>query len=452
MTRPNIIILAAGESTRLKSGLTKVMHPICGRPMIDYVLEAARSLKPAKIALVVGNHRETLQDHLGKSRGLIFAHQRQRLGTAHAAGVGLKALQQKTGPVLILNGDVPLIQAATLRNLMQAAKGRALSLLSAVLPNPFGYGRILRDHHGEVQGIIEEKNASATQRQINEINAGVYVTDAAFLGRALQKIPRDPVKKEFYLTEIVRLARQAGKGIAVRTVQDTHEVLGVNTRSELAFLNQMVQSALVAEHLQGGVGMEDPDRVYVDYGVKIGEDSFLAAGVHLKGRTRLGKGVRVEPGCIVQNTQLADGVQLRAYSYLEDCKVGTDAVIGPFARIRPQSSVGAGAKVGNFVELKKATLGAKSKANHLSYLGDAKVGRGANIGAGTITCNYDGKKKYQTTIGDQVFIGSDTQLVAPVKVGKGAYIGAGTTVTKNVPPGALAVSRVEQKNIRKRTK
>jgi bifunctional UDP-N-acetylglucosamine pyrophosphorylase/glucosamine-1-phosphate N-acetyltransferase len=321
-----------------------------------------------------------------------------------------------------------------------------------VLPDPTGYGRVVRDFQGKVIGIVEEKNAGSSERQINEINAGVYRVEAGFLRRALPKIKRDPVKKEYYLTELVTQALAQGRYPQAHSVADAHEVLGANTRAELAYLNQNVRSALAAFHLANGVGMEDPGSVFLDYGVKIGSDSFLGAGVHLKGDTRLGSGVLVEAGCILKNCRIGNGVTLKAYSYLEDCEVLSDAVIGPFARVRPGSIIEGAARVGNFVELKKTRLGRGSKVNHLSYLGDAVVGKDVNVGAGTITCNYDGKRKYATVIADGVFIGSDSQLVAPVKIGKRAYVGAGTTVTKDVPAGALVTSRVPQKNARRRNK
>jgi bifunctional UDP-N-acetylglucosamine pyrophosphorylase/glucosamine-1-phosphate N-acetyltransferase len=420
--------------------------------MIDYVLEAAYSLKPRKIAVVVGNDRTSVLDHLKGRRGLVFAHQKQRLGTAHAVQTGLDALGVSRGEIIILSGDVPLLQSDTLKSLCRIKEWAPLAFLTAVLPDPTGYGRVVRDFQGKVIGIVEEKNAGSSERQINEINAGVYRVEAGFLRRALPKIKRDPVKKEYYLTELVTQALAQGRYPQAHSVADAHEVLGANTRAELAYLNQNVRSALAAFHLANGVGMEDPGSVFLDYGVKIGSDSFLGAGVHLKGDTRLGSGVLVEAGCILKNCRIGNGVTLKAYSYLEDCEVLSDAVIGPFARVRPGSIIEGAARVGNFVELKKTRLGRGSKVNHLSYLGDAVVGKDVNVGAGTITCNYDGKRKYATVIADGVFIGSDSQLVAPVKIGKRAYVGAGTTVTKDVPAGALVTSRVPQKNARRRNK
>ncbi len=450
---PNyVIILAAGDATRLKSKRSKVMHPICGRPMVDYVLEAAFSLRPKRVALVLGHDRETVLAHLKGKKGLIFAHQRERLGTGHAAHVGLKALGVGNGRVLILSGDVPLLTGTTLKKLQHLGGTTPLALLTAVLPNPRGYGRIMRNLEGEIEGIVEEKNATPEQRQVNEINAGVYLVDAGFLKNALPKIKRDPIKKEFYLTEIVAQAVAKKNRVQNLSVADPFEILGVNTRAELAYVNQRMRSDLVADHLERGVGMQDPDTVYVDHGVKIGPDSFLGAGVQLLGKTQIGPDVSIETGCILKNCVVKERAELRAFSYLEDCEIRVEARIGPFARIRPGSVVERTARVGNFVEVKKTYLGKGSKANHLSYLGDATIGKNANIGAGTITCNYDGKRKNRTILGDEVFVGSGTQLVAPVKVGKGAYIGAGTTVTRDVPAGSLAVSRTPQKNLRRSSK
>lgn len=444
----SIIVLAAGNSTRLKSKLTKVLHPLCGKLLIEYVLDLAQSAQPRKIAVVLGNDREKVAERICGRKGLILAHQKERRGTAHAVQVGLKALGKVSGHVLILSGDVPLLRPETLKRLLRLGAARPLSLVTAVLPDPFGYGRILRNAEGRIYGIVEEKNATPEERQINEINAGIYCAEAGFLRKALAKVRPDPVKKEYYLTDIVGFA--AAQGIPVHSVpaKANHEILGVNTRAELAFLEQIRRQEILAKHLEAGVGMQDPNTVYVDEGVQIGEDSYLGVGAQLLGKTRVGKGSVIGAGCILLDSEIGDDVRIRPYCHLDRCQVKKGAVIGPFAHLRPDSLVMESAHVGNFVELKKTRLGPGSKANHLSYLGDAWIGKGVNIGAGTITCNYDGKNKFQTVLADEVFIGSDTQLVAPVKVGKGAYVGAGTTVTDDVPSGALAVSRAPQRNIR----
>lgn len=443
-----VIIMAAGNSTRLKSETTKILHPICGRPMIDYVLAEARALRPQKIYLVLGNDRDRAMAYLQGQKDLQFVHQKERLGTAHAVQMAVKAMPAgKNANIAILSGDVPCLKSVTLKSLLKSRRDGGLSLLTAILPNPFGYGRIVRDVQGQVKRIVEEKNLSPEQRQLNEINAGVYASDLAFLRPALRSVKKDPVKREFYLTDIVAYAEQKQFPLHALVVNDPHEILGINTRAELAYITQMIRREILAMHLENGVGLEDPETTYLDVGVRIGADTFLQAGVHLHGTTRIGKGCVIEAGCMLRDATLGDRVHLKAYSYLEDCRVKDAAVVGPFARLRPGTELDSGAHVGNFVELKKTRMGKGSKANHLSYLGDATIGSGVNVGAGTITCNYDGVHKYPTVIGDGVFIGSDTQLVAPVKIGKEAYIGAGTTITEDVPAGALAVSRVPQRNI-----
>ena len=442
-----IIILAAGNSTRLKSRLTKVLHPIAGLPMIDYVLKASRALRPQEIVLVLGNDREKIIEHLKDQKDLSYAHQQERLGTAHATQIALQKLKMKQGQVLILSGDVPGLRVSTLKRLLKFQPQSPLALVTAVLSEPYGYGRILRDAAGDFYGIVEEKNADAGQKLLNEINTGIYRAEINFLRQALAQVKKDPIKKEYYLTDIVALAHAAEQSVPTIQVEESIEILGANTRAELAYLNTLFREEIVRRHLAQGVGMEAPDSVWIDAEVKIGADTFLEPNVYLRGKTQMGSACRIESGCVLRDVQLSSEVHLRAYSHLEDCKVASKAVIGPFARIRPGSRIAEEAHVGNFVELKKTQLGPGSKANHLSYLGDAKIGRKVNIGAGTITCNYDGKNKYPTTIADEVFIGSDTQLVAPVKLGQGAYVGAGTTVTKNVPAKALAISRTAQKNL-----
>ncbi len=444
----HIIVMAAGNSTRLKSPRSKILHSICGRPMIDYVLDAAQALRPKETLLVLGNDREKVKDHLKGRRGLKFVHQKERRGTAHAVQTALGRLKKASrGTILILSGDVPMLRPQTLRTLLKAQGGQGLALLTAIHPNPYGYGRILRDREGRVYGVIEEKNAGPEQRVLNEINAGVYAADLKFLKSALRSVKPDPLKREYYLTDIVGLAAQQGVRLRALNLRDAHEVLGVNNRAELAYLNQLMRQEILGRHLENGVGLEDPETVFVDHGVRIGEDTFIEAGVHLSGQTRVGRGCRLETGSYLKDAELGEGVHLKAYSYLEECVVRPRAVIGPFARLRPGTVLEREVHIGNFVELKKTRMGRGSKANLLCYLGDATVGARVNIGAGTITCNYDGRKKYPTFIGDGVFIGSDTQLVEPVRVGRAAYVAAGTTVTKDVPPGALAISRVSQKNV-----
>lgn len=449
----SVIILAAGNSTRMQSSLTKVLHPVGGMPMIEHVVKAAQSLKPKNICLVLGHQKEKVEEQLASYQNLQFCLQKERLGTGHALSVGLKALKNPAKKILVLSGDVPLLTAATLKKIIRnqnssKASGDGLTLLSAHLENPYGYGRILRQDK-KVISIIEEKNANFEQKKISEINAGVYFFDCAWLADNLKKIKRNSLKKEYYLTDLVEIA--ASQNLPIRSVllKNFWEILGANTRAELAQLNQIFYQQKNEALLSSGVSLQDPDYTYVEASVKIGQDSYVESGVQLKGNTQIGKEVYLEAGSVLKNCRIGDKVHIRAYSYLEDCSIDSEAIVGPFARVRPGSKVMKAARVGNFVEIKNTQLGKGSKANHLTYLGDCSVQENVNIGAGTITCNYDGKNKFKTQIGAGSFIGSDSQLVAPVKIGKGSYVAAGTTVTQDVPDGKLAIARVPQKNIRR---
>ncbi len=451
----SIVILAAGNSTRMKSQVTKVLHPVGGIAMIEHVVQTAQSLKPKNITLVLGHQKDKIKAQLSSYKGLHFAHQKERKGTGHALQVGLKSIQSPAKKTLVLSGDVPLLSLATLKKLLNTFKKdkqkSVITLLSAKLKDPYGYGRILREGK-KMTAIIEEKNATSIQKQILEINAGVYLFDHAWLFSNLKKIKANPIKKEYYLTDLVCIASSQNQTITSVLLKDEREILGANTRTELATLNQIFYQKKNYELLSSGVNIQSPSTTFIESSVKIGADSYLESGVQLKGTTQIGKEVYIETGSILNNCRVQDKVHIRAYSYLENCEVSSQAIIGPFARIRPGSTIQQGARIGNFVELKNTQIGKGSKANHLTYLGDCVVKENANIGAGTITCNYDGKQKYQTLIESNAFIGSDTQLIAPVKIGKGAYVAAGTTVTQNVPPKKLAISRVKQKNIDKKMK
>ncbi|MBI2337238.1 MAG: bifunctional UDP-N-acetylglucosamine diphosphorylase/glucosamine-1-phosphate N-acetyltransferase GlmU [Deltaproteobacteria bacterium] len=442
------IILAAGDSTRLRSSLTKVLHPVAGLPMIHYPVKQASSLGCVPLVLVVGNQAKDVESVFDKKLKLKFVVQKKRLGTAHAVNAALAKLGAAKGDVLILSGDVPLLRSMVLKGFVEQhqVSGASLTLMTTVLPDPTGYGRILRDANGNIVKIIEEVNAQEHEKAINEINGGVYLIKAEWLKKWIPLIKPDPIKKEYYLTEIVNLASLEALLVQSFSV-DANELLGVNTRAELAYVNKIKRNRRISHWLTHGVGMEDPGSVIIDTTVKIGQDSWLGSQVHLLGQTVIGKGVKIEVGSYLKDVMVQDGAIIKAYSYLESGKIGKNCQVGPFARIRPGTFLQEGSRVGNFVELKNTTLGRDTKANHLSYLGDAKIGARVNVGAGTITCNYDGQKKYPTSIGEGVFIGSDVQLVAPVRVGRDAYVGAGTTVTKNIPPGSLAISRAPQKNI-----
>ena len=442
------IILAAGLGTRMKSTLPKVLHPIYDRPMLDYVLESARALKPSKTIVVVNSHFDTGSFELPK--GVRYAIQKQQKGTADAVSAGVSALGKSfRGTALILNGDTPLVLPATLRKFLRkhAKSKNSLSVLSFSAYDPTDYGRILRNEEGRALGIVEEKDATDEQRDICEVNSGVYAMAPAALA-LLRSIKVNRKKGEYYLTDIVGLAIKRKLSTGVYCQGDEEEFLGINSRIDLARAHEALRIKKVRDLLEGGVTLIDPASVYVAPGVKVGRDTTIYPNVFIHGQTSIGKGCTIFPNVRIFDSTIKDGAVIRDACIIEESTVGRNAEAGPMAHLRPGTTIGSGAKVGNFVEIKKSTLGAGTKAMHLSYVGDATVGRGANIGAGTITCNYDGKHKHRTVIGDGVFIGSGTQLVAPVSIGKDSYVGAGSTITKDVPGGSLAISRSRQKTLK----
>ncbi len=451
------VILAAGKGTRMKSERAKVLHEVCGRPLAFYPVRAALSLDCSPAVVVVGHQAAEVERELEALFGtqLRFAEQKEQLGTGHAVLCAKAALKgfADTGSILILAGDVPLLKTETLQLLVQAKArtGAELALLTIRPESPTGYGRIVRDSRGEVQRIVEEKDASASEKQIGEVNASIYLADAGFLWKALAAVTRSNAQGEFYLTDIVGAAAEearAGNGAAPVAVEaDENEVSGVNDKAQLAWSSAQLRERQNARLMRDGVVMIDPQVTYVDEGVEVGGDTVLEPMVSLRGKTRVGRGVEIGQGCVVVDSEIADGAKLLPYSHVEGAEVGPLAIVGPFARLRPGAQLAERAHVGNFVELKKTFLGKGSKANHLAYLGDAVIGEGCNIGAGTITCNYDGVNKHTTTIEDGAFIGSDSQLVAPLTIGRGAYVGTGTTVREDVPAGSLAVSAGKQRNI-----
>jgi len=446
MTALSAVVLCAGKGTRMKSEKAKVLHAILGKPLCAYPLKRALELGASHVVPVVGHQAESVEKSIRAhfpGAPLRFALQKEQRGTADAVRSAEEALKGFSGRVLILYGDVPLLRRETLEALLAAhdRAGGKLALVSTVLEDPTGYGRILREG-GRVTRVVEQKDATAEQRAIRECNAGIYSVDADFLWRALAEIEPNNAQGEYYLTDLVELAAREGP---VGTVEaDATETAGVNDRVELAARAKVLQRRINQAHMRAGVTLADPDTTFIDEDVVIGADTEVGPGVVLAAGTVVGRDVVIGPGCVVTASTVADGTTLKSYSVLEEARVGERNVIGPFSRLRPGTELAEDVHLGNFVETKKARIGKGSKANHLTYLGDAKVGAGCNIGAGTITCNYDGVNKSVTELGDGVFIGSDTQLVAPVTVGDGAYVGAGTTVTKNVPPGSLAVSRAPQ--------
>ncbi|MGB6155556.1 MAG: bifunctional UDP-N-acetylglucosamine diphosphorylase/glucosamine-1-phosphate N-acetyltransferase GlmU [Castellaniella sp.] len=443
----NIIILAAGLGKRMQSDLPKVLHPIAGQPMLGHVLAAARALSPDRIVVVVGHGADRVQAAYD-TQDLKFALQQPQQGTGHAVMQALPQLLEGDADdtSLVLYGDVPLVQVDTLRALLQA-RGNGLALLTETLDDPSGYGRIVRDAQGRVQRIVEHKDASPAEQAIHEVNTGILAAPTAALRRWLGEITNDNAQGEYYLTDVVGLA--VGENLPVAHAQPAahYETLGVNSRVQQAQLERIWQEEQARRLLEQGVTLADPARFDLRGSLQCGRDVFIDVGCVFEGTVQLADGVRVGPHCVVRDSSVAAGAVLDAYSHLEGAQVGVAARIGPYARLRPGADVGPDAHVGNFVELKKTRLGQGSKANHLAYLGDAVIGERVNIGAGTITCNYDGVNKFQTVIEDDAFIGSDTQLVAPVTVGRGATLGAGTTLVQDAPQGQLTISRTRQQSI-----
>jgi bifunctional UDP-N-acetylglucosamine pyrophosphorylase / glucosamine-1-phosphate N-acetyltransferase len=451
MTDRHIVILAAGKGTRMKSARPKVLHSVAGRPMIDYVLNAASAIHPASTTVVVGHEAETLKRELARHSGLSFVVQEPQLGTGHALLAAESALSGAQGTLLLLSGDVPLLRPETLEILvgLHVSTGSAMTVVTARVANPHGYGRIIRAgvDGREIARIVEEKDASEEERLVREINSGIYAFRLEGLFDAVRTIGSGNAQREYYLPDLVAIYRARGQRVETQTVTHPEEILGINSRAELAAVSGIVRQAKNQSLMAAGVTIEDPATTYVDSEVTVGADTVLHPGVSLEGETRIGEGCEIHSGARLVNARIGDRVTVLNHSIITDSEIGSDASVGPFAHVRNQAVVGRGAKVGNFVEMKKTQLGSESKAMHLAYLGDALIGEKVNIGAGTITCNYDGVTKQTTTIEDGAFIGSDTQLIAPVTVGKGAYVGTGTTVRDNVPPGSLAVSAGKQRNI-----
>ena len=437
-----IVILAAGQGTRMKSDLPKVLHRIGGMSMLEHVVRSARSLAPHAIHVVYGHGGEQVPAALA-DLPVNWVLQAEQRGTGHAVAQVLPQIGDDE-QVLILYGDVPLISHETLARLADAAAGERLALLTARLDDPAGYGRIVRDRQGSVQAIVEEKDADAAQKTIDEINTGMMAAPARRLRDWLGRIDDDNAQGEFYLTDCVALAREDGLEVVAVTTADRIEIEGVNHRLQLARLERAYQQRQAERLMLGGVTLRDPARFDLRGELSVGHDVEIDVGVIVEGRVELGDGCRIGPYSILRDVVLGRDVQVAAHCVLESSTVGARCQIGPFARLRPGCALAAGVKVGNFVEMKKARIAEGSKVNHLSYVGDTEMGANVNVGAGTITCNYDGANKHLTVIGNDVFIGSDTQLIAPVSVGAGATIGAGSTITRDVPPGELTLSRAAQ--------
>ena len=444
-----VVILAAGLGTRMKSATIKILHRAAGRPIIDYVLDLAADLTDAPPVMVVGHQRDAVQQAVaGRAR---FAVQEQQLGTGHAvlqAATILEASGLKGRRVLVLSGDVPLTRPETLQELLDEHERsqNALTLLTMKLDDPAMYGRIVRDSNG-VAKIVEAKDASPEEKRINEVNAGVYVFDGEHLFDNLRNLSNTNAQGEYYLTDLIAVLRKSGRRVGAVVAGDPIEALGVNSRADLAQVEGEIQRRVVERLMNEGVTFRNPATVVIDSMVSIGHDTVVYPYVTIEGTTKIGSGCIIEPGVHLQNVTIGNNVHVKTGTVAEGADIADDATVGPYAHLRPGTKLARKVKIGNFVETKKAVFGEGAKASHLSYIGDAEVGADVNIGAGTITCNYDGVNKHKTVLEDGVFIGSDSQLVAPVRVGRGAYVGAGSTITKDVPPDALALSRAPQRII-----
>ncbi|MEO6237511.1 MAG: bifunctional UDP-N-acetylglucosamine diphosphorylase/glucosamine-1-phosphate N-acetyltransferase GlmU [Vicinamibacterales bacterium] len=447
MSEIHVAILAAGKGTRMKSADPKILHRAAGFPLIEHVLRAADTLSPVTTVVVIGHQADRVKEALGIRLGLRFALQELQLGTGHALLQVEPHLGGETGTLVLLSGDVPLLRPATLRALVDTHinRGAAATVLTARVPRPQGYGRIVREQ-GRITAIVEEKDASPAERQIDEINSGVYAFALEPLFTALRSIGAANAQGEYYLPDLVKIYRARGLAVETVSLDDSREILGVNSRKELAEVSAILKATRNDELMASGVTLVDPASAWIGADVTVAPDTIIHPNVHLEGRTQIGGGCEIHSGVRIVDSTLDDGVVVNNFCVISESHIRAGARIGPFAHIRPHSDVGEGAHVGNFTELKKTTLGRGSKANHLSYLGDATIGEKVNIGAGTITCNYDGVHKHPTVIEDGAFIGSDSQLVAPVRIGKGAYVAAGSSIVEDVPAGSLGIARGKQVN------
>ena len=442
--KPTIIILAAGLGTRMKSGIAKALHPLAGQPLIRHVLNAAFGVDPEQVVLVLGHQADKVRNAIGDSRIKIVL-QAEQLGTGHAVQQAVDAISSSAGPVMILCADTPLLTSETLKETMALhEKSRAaVTLLATTMADPFGYGRVVRGKSG-VMRVVEEKDATAAQRKIREVNAGIYCFEGKFLLSSLALLGKNNAQGEYYLPDTIALARKKKRSVAALLCRDPDEVMGVNSRYDLSRAEAVMQQRTNRRWMLEGVTMLDPGTTFVGGEASLGRDVVLYPNVRIEGRTKIGDACVIYPGTRIVDSVIGGNVTVKDCSVIEESDVASRASVGPFAHLRPGSAIGEEARIGNFVEVKKSTIGKGSKANHLAYIGDATVGADVNIGAGVITCNYDGFEKFQTVIEDGVFVGSDSQLVAPVKIGRGALIAAGATITRDVPAEALGISRAPQ--------
>ena len=446
MSSLHVVVLAAGQGKRMQSRRPKVLHELAGRPMLSYVVGAAKRLTPASVTIVYG-HGGDLVPRTLEALDVHWCLQAEQLGTGHAVGLVMPDLPDD-GEVLVLYGDVPLVETDTLRSLVDAASSGAVGLLTVELDDPSGYGRVLRDEERRVVGIVEHKDANEAELAVHEVNTGIVAAPVARLRGWLTALDADNAQGEFYLTDIIAMAVSEGVTVRTERAQNADEVLGVNDRLQLVHLERVYQRREAERLMRAGASLADPSRLDVRGDVRTGRDVFIDINVVLEGTVNIGEGARIGPNVLIRDSEIGTGVEILANCVIEGARVAEGSRVGPFARLRPGAELAEQVHIGNFVEVKNSNVGRASKVNHLSYIGDSSIGTGTNIGAGTITCNYDGANKHRTVIGNDVFVGSGVELVAPVTVGDGATIGAGSTVTRDAPPGKLTVERSKQLTLR----
>ena len=445
MKTTDIVILAAGKGTRMKSQLPKVLHKLAGKPMLGHVLDAATTVGDSKKIIVTGHGAEAVRA-LYSDPSISMVEQAEQLGTGHAVHMALPELREDA-KVVILYGDVPLITSDTISQMLDAVDDKSIGLLTIQLNNPQGYGRIIRDADGQIEAIVEQKDANPEQLKVDEVNTGVMSLTAQQLAEWLPLINNNNAQGEYYLTDLISIARKAGYSINGIHPGSVSEVEGINNRQQLAALERVYQAQLADALMVAGTSLADPARFDQRGTLQAGTDNFIDVNCIFEGDVTIGSGVSIGPNCHIINSTIGDGVEIKANTVIEQSTIGDRAILGPFARIRPGTELGTDTKVGNFVETKKAIVGNGSKINHLSYVGDAELGESVNVGAGTITCNYDGVNKYKTQIGDNSFVGSNSTLIAPVSIGENAFVAAGSTINTEIPDGNLAVARTRQRNV-----
>jgi len=440
------IILAAGKGTRMKSELPKVLHCVGGKPMVEHVVRAAKEAGADKEVVIIGHGAEAVRQELGTK--VEFAVQEPQLGTGHAVMQAEDVLKTFHGTVLILCGDTPLLNGEELAKFVAQHKksGASASVLTTYLENPFGYGRIIRDRNNNVHGIVEEKDATEIQRKIKEINTGIYCMECPEMFIILKRLSNNNAQGEYYLTDVLGKLKEAGKTVAAVVTEDSDMVLGINSRRQLAEAESVLRQRVLNKWMDAGVTIMDPASTFIEADVEIGNDTIIRPFTWLEGNTKIGKNCEIGPNSRLTNVEVGEGTHLQ-FIYAHDCKVGKDVTAGPFVHLRPDTEIGDKVKIGNFIEVKNSKVGVGSKLPHLSYIGDTDMGGGVNVGCGSIMVNYDGKQKHRTKIGNDVFIGCNSNLVAPVELGDGSFVAAGSTITKNVPKDGLGVARAKQTNI-----